>query len=499
MQLIGASLLSAALMWAAFPPLELGILVFIAPTPVLWALRRARTARQAGWIGFVFGAAFWGGMLWWIFILGAVAWFPLTATMGAYMAAYGVLMYAARTWEPVRWWMLATGGWAAVEFLRARFPFGGFPWGSAGYAVGTLEWPRAAAQWIGPSGWSVLVVAFAAGIVLSTEEEGDRRAVEVTAGVILVLTVLGAIFAPSAGGTPVRVAIVQGNSPCPRVHCPNEKQTIYNSHLTLTRGLEPERVDLVVWGEDSFGGAFNPTFNPEVASQMAGEAVRLEAYLIAGGTRPADTGFFENLNVLFSPDGAIVGEYLKRHPVPFGEYVPFRELLEFIPQLDQVPNDMIRGDGPVVFPIEVPGGPLTLGSVISFEGAFSRTIRSEVRAGADLIVVATNEGSYGRSPASDQLIGMVRMSAVSLGVDVVHAAVTGRSALIGADGTIRATTDLFTEDVLEGVVRSQLSRRTLYAVVGDWLQVLAMAVALLQLIGARRPQRGFKIRPEVRI
>lgn len=499
MQLIGAALLSAALMWASFPPLDFGILVFVAPTPLLWALRRARTPRQAGWVGFVFGAAFWGGMLWWIFILGAVAWIPLTAALGLYAAAYGVLMYAARTWDPQRWWVLAVGGWAAMEFLRARFPFGGFPWGSAGYAIGNLDWMRGSAQWIGPTGWSVLVIGFAAGLVLSTEEEGDRRWVELSGGLILALTVLGAVFAPSAGGAPVRVAIVQGNSPCPRVHCADEKQTIFNNHLRLTRGLDPERVDLVVWGEDSFGGAFNPTFNPEVASQMAGEAMRLDAYLLAGGTRPADTGYFENLNLLFAPDGSIVGEYLKRHPVPFGEYVPFRDVLEFIPQLDEVPNDMVGGDRAVVFPLTVPGGELTLGSVISFEGAFPRTIRSEVRAGAHLLVVATNEGSYGRGPASDQLLGMVRMTATSLGVDVVHAAVTGRSALIGADGTIRTTTDLFTEDVLQGVVRSQRSRRTLYAVTGDWLQVFAILAAAGLLLTARGPQRGFKIRPEARL
>jgi apolipoprotein N-acyltransferase len=499
MQLIGAALLSAALMWASFPPLELGILIFIAPTPLLWALRRVRTARQAGWIGVVFGAAFWGGMLWWIFILGAVAWFPLTAAMAAYTGVYGVVMYAARNWDPWRWWLMATGSWALMEFVRARFPFGGFPWGSTGYAIGPLEWPRGAAQWIGPTGWSVLVIAFAAGLVLSTEEEGDRRWVELAGGAILALTLFGAIVGPSAGGAPVRVAIVQGNSPCPRVHCPNEKQIIYNSHLTLTRSLDPERVDLVVWGEDSFGGAYNPTFNPEVASQMAAEASRLDAYLLAGGTRPADTGFFENLNILFSPDGIVVGEYLKRHPVPFGEYVPFRELLEFIPQLDQVPNDMVRGDRAVVFPLDVEGGDVLLGSVISFEGAFPRTIRSEVRAGADLLVVATNEGSYGRGPASDQLLGMVRMTATSLGVDVVHAAVTGRSALIGADGTIRTTTELFTEDIVEGVVRAQRSRRTLYSVVGDWLQVVAMLGAGALIIAARGPRRRFKIRPEARL
>jgi apolipoprotein N-acyltransferase len=495
MQLFAAAVASAVLMWAAFPPFNLGFLVFVAPAPLLWALRRARSLREAWWLGFTFGGIFWGGMLWWIFILGAVAWYPLTAVMAVFAALYGMLLYTARNWAPWRWWVVAVGGWAAVEFIRARFPLGGFPWGSLGFGVGTLAWPRGAAQWIGPTGWGVVAVAFAAGIVLSSEEEGDRRWLEMSAAVILVLTLAGAIWAPAAHGTAVRVAIVQGNSPCPRVHCENEKMRIYNSHLTLTRTLQPEEADLVVWGEDSFGGAFNPTFNPEVAAQMAGEAVRLDAYLLAGGTRPAGPGFFENLNVLFSPDGTIAGEYLKTHPVPFGEYVPVREIFEVIPQLDAVPNDMVRGTGPVVFSVTIDEEEFILGSAISFEGAFARTMRSEVKAGAQVMVVATNEGSYGNSPASDQLIGMVRMTAASLGVDVVHAAVTGRSTLIGADGSVASKTDLFTEDVVRGTVHAQESRKTLYAVVGDWLQVIAMIGAGILLAGYRRPRRDFKIKP----
>jgi apolipoprotein N-acyltransferase len=502
MRLFAAAALSSLLMWAAFPPLDLGFLVFVAPTPFLWALRRVESPREAGWLGFVYGILFFGAMLSWIFVLGAVAYFPLTLAMGAFTAVFALVMFLARSWSPWRWWLMAVGAWSAMEFLRARWPFGGFPWGSAGYPVGTLAWPRGAAQWIGPTGWGVVVIAFAASLVLATEEEGDRRWVELTVGVVAALTIMGALWGPSAGGKPVQVALIQGNSPCPRVHCPGEKQQIYNNHLRLTRSLvgdaEGEDVDLVVWGEDSFGGSFNPTFNTEVASQMAAEAVRLQGYLLAGGTRPGDTGYFVNYNVLFSPEGSIVGEYKKTHPVPFGEYVPFRELLRFIPELEAVPNDMVRGDGPVVFPLDVDGEEVVMGSVISFEGAFVRNVRATVNAGARILVVATNEGSYGRGSASDQLIGMVRMIAASMGVDVAHVAVTGRSTIIGADGSVGETTELFEEAVLTGVIREQRSPRTFYTITGDWLQLLMIVVAVGLMIASRSPQRGFKIRPERR-
>ncbi len=498
MPLVLATLLSAALMWASFPPLNLGFLVFVAPAPLLWALRRVRSPQEAGWLGFLFGFTFFGAMLWWIFILGAVAWIPLTSVMALYATAYAVMMYAVREWSPLRWWFVAVGGWALWELIRARFPLGGFPWGSVGIPIGTLPGTRSAGQWIGASGWGVLVVGFAAALVLMTEEEKDRRPLEAMSALILVLTIAGAFFTPDAGGPQVRTAIVQGNSPCPRVHCENEKQLIYGNHLALTTLIERDSVDLIVWPEDSFGGSYNPTFNPEVASEMAGEAVRIGSYLLAGGSRSGDPGRWENYNVLFSPEGRIIGEYLKRHGVPFGEYVPLRALFEFIPQLAAVPRDLDPGDGPVVFEITADDGEGVLGSVISFEGAFSRYARSEVMAGAELLVVATNEGSYGQGPASDQLIGMVRMMAVSLGVDVVHAAVTGRSVYINANGAMSEHTDLFTEGILYGTVQFQKSRRTFYAVAGDWLQFAAIGAGVIAVAGMFSPQRGFKIRPERR-
>jgi apolipoprotein N-acyltransferase len=90
---------------------------------------------------------------------------------------------------------------------------------------------------------------------------------------------------------------------------------------------------------------------------------------------------------------------------------------------------------------------------------------------------------------------MVRMSAVSLGVDVVHAAVTGRSTFIGADGTVSDKTDLFTETLLYGSAQFQESRRTFYATVGDWLQLTAIGAAAIVWAGMLSPQRGFRIRP----
>ena len=180
-----------------------------------------------------------------------------------------------------------------------------------------------------------------------------------------------------------------------------------------------------------------------------------------------------NANVIFNPNGEIVGEYNKQHPVPFGEYIPLRPLFEWIPVLDQVSRDMIRGTGPVIFDT----GEIKFGSVISFEGGFSRYALQHRRAGAEVIVVATNEASYDYTPASDQFIGMTRMRAVELGVPLVHAAVTGKSVIVDPRGAMSRVTGLGTQEVLYGEVAPGFP--TIYSITGDLLLYLAALTGIL--------------------
>src|SRR5690606_9255605 len=207
---------------------------------------------------------------------------------------------------------------------------------------------------------------------------------------------------------------------------------------------------------------------------MADAADRLDAVLLAGTDRPISDTEWVNANVVFGPDGSLVGEYRKRHPVPFGEYVPARRLFGWLDALDAVPRDMVRGDGPVVF--DVPFG--RLGSVISWEGSFARFARDEVRAGAQVLVVATNQGSYPTTYATDQLLGMTRMRAAELGTDLVHVGVVGRSAIFTRGGERGPVTGRATTEVLTGEVRLRTTGLTLYARAGDWLQTAAAAAAL---------------------
>ncbi|CAN5869808.1 hypothetical protein BH23ACT4_BH23ACT4_05710 [soil metagenome] len=126
-----------------------------------------------------------------------------------------------------------------------------------------------------------------------------------------------------------------------------------------------------------------------------------------------------------------------------------------------------------------------LGSVISFEGSFARFARQHVRAGAQVIVIATNEASYGLTAVSDQLIGMTRMRAAELGVPVIHAAVTGKSVIIDRRGVLTSdVSGLGTIEIVYGEV--QPGAPTVYARFGDWLMYLAVLSVLFVVWRQRR-------------
>ena len=486
--MIGAPLVvaGAVLSALAFPRFGPGWLILPGTALFLIGLRMARGQAQGLLYGSLHGLIFFGGVVWWIGELGLVAVIPLVVAFAGFHALYGWWLARYNDRSSGVWLALAVGGWALMEFIRYYFPFNGFEWGAVGYALSDQVWARALAPLYGTSGvtvFGVLVVATAVALAFR-----PRRWWLLGGPVAAIAVFVVWMWWPSShtellAGTDV--AIVQGSTPCPFEHCPpDERLRTFQQHLDLTRTIDSGSVFLVVWSEGSTGGLnADPVQNPEIGAAIAEEARRIGAWFLVGSDRPLSDTHWENVNIVFNPEGEIVGEYQKQHPVPFGEYIPFRPLFDWIPELDQVPRDMVPGEGPVVFDL---GDGIRMGSVISFEGGFSRYPRQHVEEGANLIVVATNEGSYGTTPGSDQFIGMTRMRAAELGLDVVHAAVTGKSTFIDPSGAHGETTGLGTEEVLYGSVGPGKTP-SVYARTGDVLMIAAAMVGVITWWRVRKP------------
>jgi apolipoprotein N-acyltransferase len=190
--------------------------------------------------------------------------------------------------------------------------------------------------------------------------------------------------------------------------------------------------------------------------------------------RPADPG---------EPTGTgRTGElYSKRHLVPFGEYVPWRSALSFIPELQQVPTDFEPGPGPTVFAIGEHG----VGALICFESAFAPLARQYARSGADVLAVLTNNRSYRRSGNSAQHLAMGQFRAAETGRPLLQAAISGISAVVDHTGRVRSRTRLFEPTVLVGEVVAYRGH-TPYTVVGEWVPPASAGLLALGLAARRR-------------
>jgi apolipoprotein N-acyltransferase len=181
--------------------------------------------------------------------------------------------------------------------------------------------------------------------------------------------------------------------------------------------------------------------------------------------------------------------YVKRHLLPFGEFIPLRGVAEQLsPLVDRV-TDFEPGTGSGV----LPAGPARLGVVTCYEVVFDDAVRDAVRGGADLLAVPTNNATYGYTDMTYQQQGMSRLRAIEHDRAVVIAATSGQSALVAPDGEIVAHTGgLFTPGLLvESVpLRTTTTLATRLGPVPELVLAALGVVALGVGIAGRRNARA---------
>jgi apolipoprotein N-acyltransferase len=496
---LGAAAVSGVLLAAARPPLDIGPLACIAFVP-LFVAWRGRSARATAGYAFVAAAAYYALLMSWSWYFGTIAIVPLVAALGAYWAGAGAILGWLRG-RGVANPFLTAAVWVLAEATVARVPLGGFSWGEVGYAFHNIEAGRALAS----DGGVALVTFFAIALngfladafVNAREARTVRRAswLRLAAGLGFVLVVpLIAVVArtePHPAGT-MRVAIIQGNDKN-RDLTPAEEENRYlpNSHFELATHVR-EPVDLVIFPESSMDA--DPRTDEYLRSHLAAVARHYNSWVLANAPVDAPARGSEragakalNLDVLFRPDGTVEGTYAKRHLVPFGEYVPFRALLQpRIHILDRIPRDFATGRTPGIF--DVAGHKIA--TVICFESAFGYQVRPLVHAGAQAIVVSTNNRSYERSANSAQHVAIGQMRAAETGRPVVQAAISGISAIIDANGVVHARTKLFERTVLEAAI-TPTTGQTPYVRYGEWaIWASALGLAVAVAFALRRGSRS---------
>ncbi|HEU0132280.1 MAG TPA: apolipoprotein N-acyltransferase [Mycobacteriales bacterium] len=482
---VGGGLLT----YAAFPPFAVRPLAVAGPALLLGAVRH-RTPRQGALLALLYGLAFFVPLLSWLQVgAGTNAWLILALLESLIVAVSGAALAAVSRLPAWPLWSACVV--VAQEAARGRLPFGGFTWGRLGFSqdAGPLL------RWAGVGGPALVtfVVALAAGLlavaarhaVLSRRlfRGGDVRVAWAALGLALLPAVLGPLL-PGAPPAPraTTVAVVQGNVPRLGLASfdPKQQELVIRNHVEATLTLAEEvdsgrlpRPAFVVWPENSTDR--DPRGDAVVRTQIEAAVGRIGVPVLVGAVLDRPDGGAENAGVVWDPATGFGATYVKRHLVPFGEYVPFRSALQPVfGRLALVAHDFVPAGDDDATPLDVDG--TKVGDVICFEVAYDGLVRDTVRAGAEVLVVQTNNASFGRSALTRQQLAMSRVRAVEHGRAVLVAATSGVSAVIAPDGSTVDQSEIFTRDLLVHVVPLS-SSRTLATRAGAWPEWLLTAVA----------------------
>nr|WP_170158816.1 apolipoprotein N-acyltransferase [Micromonospora noduli] len=523
----------------AFPPYGVWPLAPVGVALLAAAAHRRRLRAGAG-LGFLTGVAFFAPLLDWTNLhTGYLPWVLLSLLQAGYLALLG----AATAWvsplvDRARWaWPALTGLlWVGQEALRDRTPFGGFPWGRLAFSQDSSPLLRLAA--LGGAPLVTFVVALIGGLLVTAVWRGwvtaQRHAAEPTTtpsdaapgsdgpldgppraggavarrwtpvvvpAVVAVALTAGGLLVPVAtagSGETVTVAIVQGNVPRLGLDFNAQRQAVLNNHVDATIELaervadgQQRRPDLVVWPENS--SDIDPLRNPTAGARISQAADTIGAPILVGAVLLGpDAGQVRNAGILWRPGtGADLEQlYTKRHPVPFAEYVPLRDVARMVSKkVDLIRNDFVPGSTPGV----VRAGPTVLGDVICFEVAYDEVVRDTVTGGAQLLVVQTNNATFNVAEARQQM-AMVRLRAVEHGRPALMASTVGVSGFVAPDGRVSDATGFNTREVVVRQLRLD-DGRTLATRLGWWPEVALAALAAAALVGAAVLRRRQRVRP----
>ncbi|MEO7448676.1 MAG: apolipoprotein N-acyltransferase, partial [Humibacillus sp.] len=315
------------------------------------------------------------------------------------------------------------------------------------------------------------------------------------AAAALVLGVAGLAVPLPTDGPSAEFLGVQGNVPQAGLDFNSQRRAVLDNHVAATWQAQADidagtaaTPDLVVWPENA--SDIDPVRNADARDEILATVTRLGRPLVVGGLLEEPPGQLSNVSLLYEPGKGITDRYVKRHPVPFAEYIPNRAFFRVLSsEVDLVRSDFVAGTSVGVFHVTgAKGQQIRAGVAICFEVAYDDLMRDAVQAGANVLLVQTNNATFGFTAESPQQLAISRVRAMELGRSIVHVSTVGQSALISPDGTAHQVTSLFTQALVRGdlPLREDITLATRVGPAPEWLA----AVALLVLAGVRISRRA---------
>jgi apolipoprotein N-acyltransferase len=407
----------------------------------------------------------------WVSVLGNDAWLGLSLLCALPWMLFALLPIDSKA----KWFLLQPAAAVIVlEAIRSTTPWGGFPWGLLAYSQ--LDGPLVALATIGGQALVSGVVVASAAVLIKFVKFRSFTAVLL----FFVIAVSSASVDTFISDKTIKLAAIQGSVPRVGNEIAAQRAAVLENHVKTTRNLlfeieigNTQKPDLIVWPES--GTDIDPLV-PGIAADKINALVKgSDIPILIGATTRNSSPSASNLSgptnsgILWTQTGP--GQiYSKNHLVPFGEYIPLREVLaDLITRFDQIPDDFVAGDSPGVFIVSGKN----IGDVICFEVAYANHIHNTIKAGAQVITVQTNNATYGNTAQPEQQFAITRFRAIETQRAFLVASTSGISGLIQNDGSVSVRTEQFESAIISGEV-PLISEMTLSTKYPHWMLIASI-------------------------
>jgi apolipoprotein N-acyltransferase len=491
------SVASGVLFAFAFPNVAQGWLAFFALAPLVIAIVRARSTREAFLLGWVAQFTAWLIMVPWVVrvmshygglprIVGILLFAAMAAILGLYCGLFAFVVRRLRLGVAFLPWLAVPAAWAAVEYART-YLLSGFPWNLIATAIVDYAPLIQIDRFGGPYFVGALVVLPSVILAWWITQKPPQMAKVLVAGAFGILLmvwwgtglVASKLLVRPTGTPAVTAALLQPNISQEMRWNEENVITIYRKMIAMTETAARAGAKVVIWPESTVPLSYTETRFYRQSIEELSAAHGIDIILGSVATDPARPDRIWNSAFLTS-GGVTVGHYDKIRLVPFGEYVPLRRVLFFAEKLVRAVGEFEFGnnDHPL-------GGKLKYGPAICYEVVYPQITRSQVRNGADVLVTITNDAWYDGTSAPAQHLAQARLRAVEGDRYLLRAATTGISAYIDPAGQILESIPMGRD----GIIYAKFQPRTgltPYVRFGDWFAWAALIVVLIRFFYARR-------------
>jgi apolipoprotein N-acyltransferase len=493
----GPFLLSAisGVLWVlTFPRSNFEFLAWFAFIPLLSAIE-AKTPQRSALLGFIFGMVFYSWGLSWVTNtminygnLPPVVSFMVLGLLAAYLSFYTALYCYLIRWvckeNQGLFFLFAPVLWTSLEYLRSTHSEFGFSWLGLGYSQFQTLPVIQMAEITGVYGVSWLIMLVNVGLYLAWKawQEPGRMGVRFLSVTLLVFACWWGYGSVALNRTNVdkkseiTVGLIQGNVEQFMKWNPLYQKQVINKYRDLTLKAAQSKPQLIVWPETAL--PFYYSHHPAGTEFINNLAQKAQTPILFGSPHKKIIDgkiIHYNSAYLVSKTGEAQNRYDKIHLVPFGEFVPYRNLLFFVEKMVEMIGDFGRGKEATTFAV----AGHKAGVSICYELIFPDLIRQSVKNGADFLVNITNDAWFGKSAASYQHRSMGALRAVENRVPLVRAANTGVSGTIDANGALRDETDIFVDAAQITQISPRQGGLTFYSNYGDVFSWICLGLALL--------------------